>query len=64
MNGKLGSRRLLRFIRKEDGAVTVDWVVLVALVITLCVAIFTAMSNATDILSDRAATYMSEKPVE
>ncbi|PJE31963.1 hypothetical protein SAMN06297129_2009 [Pseudooceanicola antarcticus] len=49
------------FIRREDGAVTVDWVVLVAMVIALCVAVFTAMSNNALSLGDNAAKFMSEK---
>lgn len=55
---------LNRFRRDQDGAVTVDWVVLVALVISLCMAIFVAMSDATDILSGKAASTMSEMSVD
>ncbi|WP_010139706.1 Flp family type IVb pilin [Oceanicola sp. S124] len=52
---------LRRFLRREEGAVTVDWVVLVAMVIALCMFIYTAMADSTLALGDRTADFMSEK---
>jgi hypothetical protein len=37
---------LLRRWHQEDGAVTVDWVVLTALAITMCLALATLMNDA------------------
>lgn len=55
------SRILRSFLRREDGAVTADWVVLVALVLAMCMAIYTAMSNNALSLSDNTAKFMSDK---
>ena len=41
-------RRLYDFLTAEDGAVTVDWVVLCAAVVGLGVAVATAMENAVE----------------
>lgn len=38
---------LSAFLSKEDGAVTVDWVVLTAAIVGLCIAAYTAAENAT-----------------
>lgn len=38
--------KLLRLLKQEDGAVTVDWVVLTGLVIVLCLALATQMGSA------------------
>lgn len=41
-------RKLLTSFRdKEDGAVTVDWVVLTAAIVGFCIAAYTAAENAT-----------------
>ena len=37
--------KLINFLRDEDGAVTVDWVVLTAAVVGLGVAVLTAVSG-------------------
>lgn len=52
-----------RFAKAEAGAITVDWVALCAMVIALCMLIFAAISDATDLATESAATAMSEKPV-
>lgn len=39
--------RLSAFSNEEDGAVTVDWVVLTAAIVGFCIAAYTAMENST-----------------
>jgi len=48
-----------RFVRKEDGAVTVDWVVLSASVVLLLGAGYGAMETGTLNLTGSVATYMA-----
>jgi Flp pilus assembly pilin Flp len=50
-----------RFMRDECGAVTVDWVVLVAAVISLAVATFFAVKAGTMALAGETSTYLSER---
>ena len=55
------SLNMKRFSRDEDGAVTVDWVVLTAAIVGLAVIAFGAIEGATsdltvDIASDIAAS--------
>lgn len=38
--------RLSQWLRKDDGAVTVDWVVLTGLIITMCLALAALMNDA------------------
>jgi len=47
------------FIRNEDGAVTVDWVVLCAGIVAMAVAIFTSMESGTLGLTASIASFMS-----
>ncbi|UYV38498.1 hypothetical protein N4R57_05330 [Rhodobacteraceae bacterium D3-12] len=47
------------FAASEDGAVTVDWVVLSALVVTLLGAGYGALETGTNDLSTDTATYMT-----
>lgn len=37
----------LRFLKDESGAVTVDWVVLAAMVVAMAVAVFTVVTQET-----------------
>lgn len=53
-----------RFRRDEDGAVTVDWVVLTAAVVALCGAVVLALQNATGGLGENVGEYLSEKDIE
>ena len=52
-------RRLYDFLMAEDGAVTVDWVVLCAAVVGLGVAVATAMENAVETESALLGSRMS-----
>ena len=47
-----------QFLRDENGAVTVDWVVLTAAVVALGVGVGITMTNGTTALSDNIWTYM------
>lgn len=38
---------LSAFLSKEDGAVTVDWIVLTAAIVGFCIAAYTAAETAT-----------------
>lgn len=49
---------LKAFVTKDDGAVTVDWVVLTAAVVALGVAAAAAMTTGTTELSDNIWAYM------
>lgn len=51
--------RISEFCRREDGAVTVDWVVLTAAVVGLGVAAAIAVTNGTTGLSDDIWAYMA-----
>ncbi|WP_167684083.1 Flp family type IVb pilin [Parasedimentitalea denitrificans] len=47
------------FHKNEDGAVTVDWVVLTAAIVGLVILIASAMEDGALGLADGLATYMS-----
>ena len=49
------------FRRDESGAVTVDWVVLTALGIALCVATFNAMSDGATGLGGNTESFMGSQ---
>lgn len=50
--------RFAEFLLAEDGAVTVDWVVLTAAIVALGVMIGITMTNSTTALSDSIWAYM------
>lgn len=49
------------FRKDEDGAVTVDWVVLTAAVVGLAVAAYSTISDGTDNLTGETATYLNQQ---
>lgn len=49
------------FARSEDGAVTVDWVVLTAAVVGIAVVAWVNIKTETTALSERTAVEMSRK---
>lgn len=53
-----------KFRRDESGAVTVDWVVLTALVAALCGFVVVALTEATNGLGSSTAEYLSNKTIE
>ncbi|MGB5863523.1 MAG: hypothetical protein WBG95_04430 [Sulfitobacter sp.] len=52
------------FRADEDGAVTVDWVVLTAAVCGLALAAFASIQQGSKSLGDRAGTYLTDTSVE
>ncbi|WP_167741307.1 hypothetical protein [Parasedimentitalea maritima] len=52
-------KKLKSFIVSDEGAVTVDWVVLTAAIVGLCVIIAGAMQDGALGLADMVASYMS-----
>lgn len=52
-------QRVRRFLTDQDGAVTVDWVVLCAAIVGLTVLISSAMSDNALSLSDAVTAHMS-----
>jgi Flp pilus assembly pilin Flp len=56
---------MLNFIKNfrcdEDGAVTVDWVVLTAAIVGLGIAVLTSVGNGTTALSDKISSNLSAR---
>jgi len=52
-------RSTTNFINAEDGAVTVDWVVLCAGIVAIAVAIFTSLETSTMSLTDSIVAFMN-----
>lgn len=52
-------RQFKSYAANEDGAVTVDWVVLTAAVVGLGVAALAAVRTGTESLTSRISTYLS-----
>jgi Flp pilus assembly pilin Flp len=48
-----------KFRRDEDGAVTVDWVVLTAAIVGLGIAVLTSVGNGTTALSSKISSNLS-----
>ena len=51
----------MNFKRDEDGAVTVDWVVLTAAVVGLAVAAYSSIKTGATSLTERTNTYMGSQ---
>lgn len=47
-----------KFVSEEKGAITVDWVVLVAGVLSLCAALFGSVQTGTKDMTDRTGEYL------
>ncbi len=56
--------RILNFFRKEEGAVTVDWVVLTAAVVALAGVAITSLQTASGGLGNNVGNYMTNTVVE
>ena len=56
---------MIKFIKKfrkdEDGAVTVDWVVLTAAVVALAGAAYTSISSGTSSLTSSTSTFIANQ---
>ncbi len=56
-------KKLLTFVGDEDGAVTVDWVVLTAAVVSLAAVAIVGLKENSDNLSSKTQTYLSDRTV-
>jgi len=54
------NNQIKSFLKSEDGAVTVDWVVLTAAVVSLAVVAIFAIQGATDNVGDGVGTYLTD----
>jgi len=59
---------MLNFIKgfraKEEGAVTVDWVVLTAVIVGLGIVVVTIVGNGTVVLAERISTELAGEPID
>lgn len=55
--------RIFTYLRSEDGAVTVDWVVLTAAVVALAGAAFASIQTASGGVGNDVGVYLTDKPV-
>ena len=51
------------FKRDEDGAVTVDWVVLTAAIVGLGIAVLTSVSGGTTSLADKISSNLAAQTI-
>ena len=51
------------FSRDEDGAVTVDWVVLTAAIVGLGIAVMTSVGGGTTALGDKISSQLSAQSI-
>jgi Flp pilus assembly pilin Flp len=56
--------KLSAFQKSEDGAVTVDWVVLTAAIVALATLIITAIHGPTGNVGDVVGNFLSNKTVD
>ncbi len=54
---------LINFIKDEDGAVTVDWVVLTAAIVGLGIAVLTSVSGGTTSLADKISSNLGNMTI-
>jgi len=55
--------RLATFLRNEDGAVTVDWVVLTSAIVGLAIAVMLSVGNSTKGLADKISSEINSRSV-
>jgi Flp pilus assembly pilin Flp len=58
------SKLMKTFTRDEDGAVTVDWVVLTAAIVGLGIAVLTTVGGATDDYGVTIGSHLSSQGVK
>lgn len=56
-------QKLLKFLAREDGAVTVDWVVLTAAIVGLGLAVISQIGGATTNVGTGIGSYLTDMPV-
>ena len=57
-------KTLRKFRADEDGAVTVDWVVITAAIVTLAILIFAVIQTGTESLANKISTNVSAITVD
>ncbi|MFT7595035.1 MAG: Flp pilus assembly pilin Flp [Paracoccaceae bacterium] len=57
-------KKFQNFMRKEDGAVTVDWVVLTAAVVALAGVAFASLQSASGGLGNNVGDYLTAVEIE
>jgi len=55
--------KLFNFLKNEDGAVTVDWVVLTAAIVGLGIAVLASVGQGVEDLSGKIETNLSEQEI-
>lgn len=55
---------LVRFATDEDGAVTVDWVVITAAIVGLCISVFGWVGGDTHDYSEKVGSHMASQGVK
>ncbi|WP_425052560.1 hypothetical protein [Psychromarinibacter sp. S121] len=56
--------QIMKFLRDENGAVTVDWVVITAAIVGLCISAFGWIGNDTHDYGERIGDHMSTQGVK
>jgi len=56
-------KQVMNFARKEDGAVTVDWVVLTAAVVALAGVAITSLQTASGGLGENVGGYLEDTEI-
>jgi Flp pilus assembly pilin Flp len=59
LEGQIIIKFIKNFRKDEDGAVTVDWVVLTAAVVGLAIAAYSSIESGASGLTDKTATFMN-----
>ncbi|MEP2922178.1 hypothetical protein [Sulfitobacter sp.] len=57
-------KRYLKFLSSEDGAVTVDWVVLTAAVVSLAILAMFAIFDGSTNMGDTVRDYLTDTGIE
>ena len=55
--------KLFNFLKDEDGAVTVDWVVLTAAIVGLGIAVLAAVGGGTTSLADKISSQLNSQTI-
>ena len=55
--------KLFNFLKNEDGAVTVDWVVLTAAIVGLGIAVMASVGGGTTSLSDTISSNLAAQTI-
>lgn len=55
--------KLFNFLKNEDGAVTVDWVVLTAAIVGLGIAVMASVGDGTTQLSDTISSNLADQQI-